>query len=77
MIKELLNVIKKLWVLFGIFIFLNTCVILFYELMIWYSSLFGSTNKENVEFAQWIIRTILSLSLYYNIKLKYNKYKGE
>ena len=32
---------------------------------------------ENVEFAQWVIRTILSLSLYYNIKLKYNKYKGE
>ena len=77
MIKKLLDVIKKLWVLFGIFIFLNTCVLLFHELMIWYSSLFGCPDKENVEFAQWVIRTILSLSLYYNIKLKYNKYKGE
>ena len=71
MIKKLLDVIKKLWVLFGIFIFLNACILLFYELMIWYSSLFGGTNKENVEFAQCIIRTILSLSIYYNIKLKY------
>ena len=77
MIKKLLDVIKKLWVLFGIFMFLNACVLLFYELMIWYSSLFGCPDKENVEFAQWVIRTILSLSLYYNIKLKYNKYKGE
>ena len=69
--KKILDKIKDLWLLFGVFIFLNTCVILFYELMIWYSSLFGCTNKENVEFAQCIIRTILSLSLYYNIKLKY------
>ena len=69
--KKILDKIKDLWLLFGVFIFLNTCIILLYELMIWYSSLFGCTDKENVEFAQFIIRTILSFSLYYNIKLKY------
>ena len=69
--KKILDKIKDLWLLFGVFIFLNICILLFYELMMCYSSLFGCTNKENVEFAQWIIRTILSLSLYYNIKLKY------
>ena len=69
--KKILDKIKDLWLLLGVFIFLNTCIILLYELMIWYSSLFGCTDKENVVFAQWIIRTILSFSLYYNIKLKY------
>ena len=61
--KKILDKIKDLWLLFGVFIFLNTCIILLYELMIWYSSLFGCTDKENVEFAQWIIRTILSFRL--------------
>lgn len=71
--SKILNVIKTLWINLGLMFVISTCVALFYKLMIWYSSLFGFSNEENIQFADFCIQTVMLISLFYNVKFIANK----